>query len=438
MRKATNFIRNDIWRIHRAQLSFGKAFVVKILRVLALSLKGFKHDKCQLRSSALTFYSLISIVPIAAMAFGIAKGFGFEKILESQLREKLTGYEEILAIVIQYSHSLLANTRGGLVAGVGMVILLWAVINVGSQIEYSFNDIWKIKRQRTIGRMFSDYLFLVLVCPAIIVFSSGLTVFITAQVSLIVEKFTILENFSSFRFFLLRLLPYILMWCLFTFLYIFVPNTKVRFSTGLFAGIITGTAFQIVQLMYIHFQIVIAKYNTIYGSFAALPLFLTWLQISWLIVLFGAEMSFAYQNVDTYEFDSDVRQASHRFRMLFSLLVAGCLIKNFIRGEKPMTAGEISDRLGMPIRFVDNILCVLKKSNVVSVVESKNDNARGYQPAVDVDMITIQYVINAIEKRGINSMHFTVNSEFASISALLDVFDRNIEKLPENRLLKDL
>lgn len=437
-RLAVDFIRNDIWRIHRAKLSHRKSLFVKLLRVLVLSFRGFKQDKCQLRSSALTFYSLISTVPIAAMAFGIAKGFGFEKILENQLREKLAGHEEILTTLIQYSHSLLANTRGGLIAGIGMIVLLWAVINVGSQIEYSFNDIWKVRRQRTIGRMFSDYLFLVLVCPAIIIFSSGLTVFITTQVSLIIEKFTILGSFSSLRFYLLKLLPYILMWSLFTFLYIFVPSTKVRFSTGLFAGIITGTAFQIAQLMYINFQIVIVKYNPLYGSFAAVPLFLTWLQLSWLIVLLGAEISFAYQNVDTYEFASDVRQASHRLRNLFALLITNCLIKNFVRGEKPMTADEISNRLEIPIRFIDDVLCELKKSNIIAIVEGKNAKERGYQPAVDVDRITIQYVMNAIEKRGINETPFTANPEFVSMSALLDDFYRNIEQMPQNKLLKDL
>jgi membrane protein len=438
MQEAANFIRNDIWRIHRAQLSSGKSLFVKLLRVMILSVRGFKQDKCQLRSSALTLYSLISIIPVAAMAFGIAKGFGFEKLLEAQLRDKLGGYEEILTTVIQISHSLLANTRGGLMAGVGLVILLWAVIKVWRQIEYSFNDIWKINKQRTIGRMFSYYLSLMLVCPVIFILSSGVTVFVTTQVSLIVEKFSIMGSFSPLIFFLLKLLPYILMWSLFTFLYIFMPNTKVRFFTGLFSGIITGTAIQIVQWTYITFQIVVAKHNAIYGSFAALPLFLIWLQLSWLIVLFGAEMSFAYQNVDTYEFDSDVRQASHRFRVLFSLLIAGCLIKNFIRGGKPMTAGEISNQLGIPIRFVDDILCELKRSNIISVVDDNSGNDRGYQPAVDVGMITIQYIIEAIEKRGINSMPFTANSEFVSMSALLDAFDRNIEQLPENKLLKDL
>lgn len=438
LHKAAEFIKHDVWRVRRAQLSPGKSVFLKLLRVLLLSIRGFDEDKCQLRASALTFYSLVSIVPIAAMAFGIAKGFGFEKILEAQLRDKLAGHEEILTNVIQFSHSLLASTKGGLIAGVGLVVLFWAVIKMLRQIEYSFNDIWGIKEKRTIGRMFGDYLSLILVCPVILILSSGVNVFITTQVTMIMEKFTILGTFSSLIFFLLKLLPYTLMWILFTFLYIFMPNTKVRFSAGLLAGIITGTIFQIVQWAYITFQVGVVKYNAIYGSFAALPLFLAWLQLSWLIVLYGAEVSFAHQNVDTYEFEPDALQSSRRLRTLLSLQVAGRLIKNFVQGEKPMTSTEISNELGIPIRFVKEILFELVKSNIISTVQIEGNGDLGYQPAIDINVLTIQYVIDALEKRGLNTMAFTDNPEFASLSASLEAFGRTIEQLPENRLLKEI
>ena len=335
IQKAADFMKHDIWRIRRTKLSPGKSFILNLVRVLLLSIRGFDEDKCQLRASALTFYSLVSIVPVAAMAFGIAKGFGFEKILEEQLRNKLAGHEDILANIIQFSHALLANTQGGLIAGIGLVVLFWAVLKVLGQIEYSFNDIWGIKEKRTFGRMFGDYLSLMLICPVILILSGGVTVFVTTQVNLIMEKFTILGSFSPIIFFLLKLLPYTLLWGLFTFLYIFMPNTKVKLSAGLIAGIIAGTTFQIVQWVYITFQIGVVQYNAIYGSFAALPLFLAWIQLSWLIVLYGAELSFAYQNVDTYEFEPDALQASHRLKTLLSLQITHHLIQNFIRERNP-------------------------------------------------------------------------------------------------------
>jgi len=438
LQKATYFIKQDIWRIRRTKLPPGKSFFLTLLRVLILSIRGFDEDKCQLRASALTFYSLVSIVPIAAMAFGIAKGFGFEKVLEVQLRNKFTGHEEVIANVIQFSNSLLENTKGGVIAGIGLVVLFWSVIKVLGQIEESFNDIWGIKEQRTIGRMFSDYLSLMLICPVLIIFSSSLTVFVTTQVNLIMEKFSILGVFSPLVFFLLRLLPYCLLWGLFTFCYIFMPNTKVRFSSGLLAGIIAGTIFQVVQWGYIIFQIGVVKYNAIYGSFAVLPLFLVWLQLSWLIVLYGAELSFAYQNVDTYEFEPDALQASHRLKTVLSLQIAHHLIKNFIKGEKPLTARQISHELEIPIRFVNEILFELVKCNILSVTESDGDSERGFQPALDINTLTVKYVIEAMELRGINKMPFANTPEFAVLSETMETFGKAIENLPANRLLKEL
>ncbi|HPC86537.1 MAG TPA: YihY/virulence factor BrkB family protein [Smithellaceae bacterium] len=438
IQKTMDFIRRDIWRIRGTELPPGKSFFLKLARVLILSIRGFDEDKCQLRASSLTFYSLVSIVPIAAMAFGIAKGFGFQKVLEEQLREKLAGHEDILANVIQFSDALLANTKGGLIAGVGLVVLFWAVVKMLRQIEESFNDIWGIREKRTFGRMFGDYLSLILICPVILVLSGGVNVFITTQVNLILEKFAILGSFGPVIFFLMKLLPYTLMWALFTFLYIFMPNTPVKFSTGLIAGIITGTIFQAVEWAYITFQIGVAQYNAIYGSFAALPLFLAWLQLSWLIVLYGAELSFAYQNVETYEFEPDALAASQRLRTLLSLRIAHHLVRRFVQGEKPATARDISNQLEIPIRFVNEILFNLVKSNILSAVRTEGSPEQGYQPARDVNTLTVQYVVSAMDKRGLNQTPFTQSPEFAALSASLETFDQTVERRPENKLLKDL
>ena len=436
--QAVMFAKQDIWRIRRAELPPGKSILINLLRVLILSIRRFGEDKCQLRASALTFYSLISIVPVAAMAFGIAKGFGFEKMLETQLRDKLAGHEEVLNNIIQFSHSLLENTKGGLLAGVGLIVLFWAVVKVLGQIEDSINDIWGIKERRTLGRKFSDYLSLMLICPVLVILSSSVTVFVTTQVTLIMEKITFLGVFSSLVFLLLKLLPFGLLGGLFTFLYLFMPNTKVRLSSGLLAGIVAGIIFQAVQWAYITFQIGAAKYNAIYGSFAAFPLFLVWLQLSWLIVLYGAELSFAHQNADTYEFEADALQASHRIQTLLSLQIAHRLIKNFAAGAAPSTARQISQDLDIPIRLVNEILFNLVGSGILSGTETDIGGERGYQPARDIDGLTIQYITDAMEVRGINSMPFAHTPAFAALSEALESFRQTVEKLPANRTLKDL
>jgi membrane protein len=436
--KALEFIKQDIWRIRRTNLPPGKSFFLTLIRVVILSIRGFDEDKCQLRASALTFYSLISIVPVAAMAFGIAKGFGFEKMLESQLRSKLAGHEEILDNVIQFSHSLLDSTKGGLLAGVGLIVLFWAVIKVLGQIEDSLNDIWGIKERRTLGRKFSDYLSLMLICPVLIILSSSVTLFFTTQVTLIMEKLKLLGALSPFVLAFLKLLPYGLLWGLFTFLYIFMPNTKVRFSSALLAGIIAGTTFQVVQWAYITFQIGAAKYNAIYGSFAAFPLFLIWLQLSWLIVLYGAEVSFAHQNVDTYEFEPDALQASRRLKKLFALQMTHFMVKTFAAGEPPATARQISHHLEIPIRLVNEILFELVKSNLLSATESDREGERGYQPARDIHMLTIQHIIEALEISGLNALPIAHSPALAALSDALETFGHTLEKLPANKLLIEL
>ncbi|HOJ52249.1 MAG TPA: YihY/virulence factor BrkB family protein [Syntrophales bacterium] len=434
-----HFLLEDIWRIRRTTLPSRKASLLSLVRVLVLSVRGFNEDKCQLRASALTFYSLVSIVPILAMAFGIAQGFGLEKLLEAQLREMLAGYEEILAHVLTFSHSLLKNTKGGLIAGAGLIVLFWAVIKVLGQIEYAFNDIWGVKKPRSFGRKCADYLSVMLICPVIIVLSGGVTVFLSAQLSLVMNKFAVLGGLRGSVLFFLRLLPYAMMWGLFTFLYFFLPNTRVRMASALLGGVVAGTIFQVVQWAYITFQIGVARYNAIYGSFAALPMFLAWMQISWLILLYGAELAFAHQNEETYEFEPDAARASHRLRVLLSLRLMHHLVHKFIRGEKAPTAREISQELEIPIRFVNDLLYDLTRSHLaVMVNERDGDGEPGYQPALDPQAITVHYVIDKLEREGVNELPFLTGPAYEKLISSLHALSEQVRRLPENVCLKDI
>ncbi|MFC1708935.1 YhjD/YihY/BrkB family envelope integrity protein [Candidatus Omnitrophota bacterium] len=436
--KIINFIKIDIWRIRLKNVSRTKYFFIKLLRIILLSLRGFDEDKCQLRASALTFYSLLSIVPVVAMAFGVAKGFGFDQLLEKQLIEKFPGQEEIFAQVVGFAQTLLENTKGGVVAGIGVAILFWTVIKVLGNIETSFNDIWGVKKARALGRKFSDYLSIMLICPILVIVSSSVTVFISAQIVLITEKIALLGAFSPLIFFMLKILPYCVIWLLFSFIYIFMPNTKINLGSAVVAGIIAGTIYQFVQWGYINFQIGASKYNAIYGSFAALPLFLVWLQLSWLIVLFGAEISFAHQNVDTYEFEPDCLQVSYSFKKLLALRITNLLVKKFVKGQQPSTANEISHTLEIPIRLAREILFELSESGIVIETKTKDYKELGYQPARDVEPLTIKYVVDALEQRGTDSIPVLQDDELADISESLEAFSDSIEKSPKNKLLKDI
>ena len=433
-----HFIRVDIWRIRLADLPFGKSFLIKQLRMILLAFRGYDEDRCLLRASSLTFYTLLSIVPVAAMFFGVAKGFGFERRLQEELFNRFPGQEEVLNQVISFSNSLLEQTQGGLIAGIGVLVLFWAVLKVLGHIEMALNDIWGIKESRSWGRKFSDYLSIMLVSPLLVLISGSATVFIKTEVAQITQKVELLGVISPLLFFLLKFAPYVLIWALFTILYIIMPNTKVNFKAGLLGGVVAGTLYQIAQWGYISFQIGAAKYNAIYGSFAALPLLLMWLQISWWIVLFGAELSFANQNVDTYEYEPDCLKVSPGFKKLLALQIARLLIKKFENGDRPLTDSQISAKLEMPIRLVHNLLFDLVESGLVSEIKTKADKKFAYQPARDINKMTIQSVLEALDQSGTDDIPVAKTKDYQALSDALQNFGEAMEKLPANKLLKDI
>ena len=436
--KLMNFIETDIWRIRASQLTGVKAFALHQLRIILLVVRGFAEDKCMLRASALTFLTLLSIVPIAAMAFGISKGFGFERRLEAFLFENLQGQEEAVEKIITFSQAMLDSTRGGLVAGIGTAVLFWTVIKVLGQIEESFNEIWGIKKNRSFARKFSDYTSLMLICPLLLIISSSVTVMISSQAPLVADKLSFLGPVVPLIITSLKILPYAMVWVTFTFVYIFIPNGKVNFQAGLLGGIVAGSCYQIVQWIYITFQVGVIKYGAIYGSFAALPLFLVWLQMSWLIVLIGAEVSFAKQNVETYELEADCLKCSHSFKRLISLYITQLSVKNFCNGEKPWDADQIAGFLELPIRLVRQILFELTEANLLVEVKSKTDESVLYQPGCAPESLTIFHVLNTLDQNGADVIPVINADGFNKLNDMFEKFNTEIKNSPANIALKDI
>lgn len=432
------FINTDIWRIRARKLPRSQSFLINQLRIFLLAFHGFNEDKCQLRASALTFYSLLSIVPVLAMAFGIAKGFGLDKMLETQILAKMPGQEQVVGQMIGYANVFLENAKGGIIAGVGVALLFWTVIKVLGNIENCFNEIWGVQKERTLSRKFSDYLSIMLICPILIVASSSVTVLVTSQVTFLISKLSFLGPVADIILFIMKFLPFCVMWVLFTFIYIFMPNTRVNFRSGLIGGIIAGTIYQTVQWVYITFQVGVSSYGAIYGSFAALPLFLVWLQISWLIVLFGAEISFAEQNVDTYEYEPDSLRASASFKKMAALSVAHLCIKRFDRGQAPLTASAISHELEMPMRLLQLVLFELTESGVLCEVKADDGKSVSYQPARDIEDLTIQAVSELMDNKGTSDIPFAQKQEINAIRESLESMNRIFKESAVNRALKDI
>ncbi len=438
IRKVITFLTVDIWRLRLEDLSRMRALFVNQLRILVLSLKGFQEDKLNVRASALTYYSLLSIVPVVAIIFGIAKGFGFDKLIEDALYKNYPGYETVIAKIVEYANSLLETTRGGIVAGVGIIVLLFTLIKVLGNFEAAFNDIWNIHRDRSIVRKFSDYTAILIVTVIGLIIYTSISGFISTQLMNLIDSTALREAQGPLSWLIFNILPFFLIWGLLTFIYLVLPNTKVSFKSAFYAAVVAGTLYRLVQWIYISFQIGVSRNNAIYGSLAALPLFLIWVQMSWLIVLVGAEISFAIQNVGMYKSEIDSLHISWRSKKRLGLLIAWRVIKNFSDGQAPMTAAEIGQDLGMPVRTVRQVLSELADEGIFSKTEAGKGQDSAFQPACDISFFTVKCVVDTLEKLGSDNVPVKESPQFARLTAIMDSFGDAIENSPENVLLRDI
>jgi len=436
--KITDFIQSHIWELPLDQLPRWQSPLIKQVRVLILAFKGFNRDKCQLRAAALTFYSILSLIPILAMVFGIAKGFGFEQTLELLLQEKIASRDMVaqegLDWIISKAKLLLESTRGSLIAGVGLIVLMWAATRVLRHIEAALNDIWEIKNSRPWIRNFTDLLSIMVVAPILFILAQSTTVFITA----IIQDLSKGMELLGLLFLLMKLVPFGLIWLLFTMIYVVVPNTKVNFKSALVAGVIVGTIFQLSQWIFFKSQMGISKYNAIYGSFAFLPLLLIWIQTAWLILLLGAEIAFANQHINRYEFALGSQEVKPSFKKLVTLLITNLLVKNFVEAKSSLTAEEISAILHAPVRLVRQCITDLMNSKIINEVGKKNSQDTSYQPARSVENLSVSFVLQAIDKHGLGDIHIHESGESKRLSQTLEALNQEIERSPSNILLKDI
>ncbi len=431
-----HFVTYDIWRITENEVSGLKQLYINIIKTMILAVRGFLSENLQTRASALTYNTLLASVPFLAVLLGIAKGFGFQGTVRQELLDYFPGHEPELTKAFEFGESFLAEVQGGVIIGIGLILLFYTVINLISSIEDTFNDIWQIQKSRTWYRKTSDYLALFLILPVLMTASSGLSIFLS----------TLQNSFLSRYFFftplvelILHVAPYAITVLAFTGLYILLPNTKVRFVNGLIAGMLAGIAFQFFQFLYISGQIWVSRYNAIYGSFAALPLLLLWLQLSWLICLFGAEISYASQNVKKFSFERDSKNISRRYKDFLMLLITSLIVKRFVNGEKPYTADELSDAYRIPIRITTQLLYQLTELHILIEVNYGNDErVVHYQPAIDVNRLTVSYLLSRVDQYGSENFKIDTTDLFNKEWHALLKTREDMIRANDKILLKDL
>lgn len=388
------FLTDGIWRITEDEISPVRRQIYSCIKIVYLSVNQFLNDRIQIRTSALTYSTLLSIIPILAILFAIARGFGFDALMEIQLRKGVASQQSEL--IISWINSYLEHAQSGIFIGIGLIMLLWTVLILTDNIERSFNAIWQVKHPRSVFRKITDYFSMILLLPLLIVISSGLTIFMTTYIKNM-DNFLVLAPILKF---LVRLTPYALTWGMFIGLYIFIPNTKVKLKHAWFPGILAGTAFQAFQFFYVNSQIWVSNYNAIYGSFAAIPMFLLWTQISWTICLFGAEMSYVNQNLGSFDFGKESANISRRYHDFFCTIILSAICKSFAEEKTPYSAEEISKQYKIPIRLTKRILYELQDIHLIfETIEEKKGDVR-YLPGIDINKLTVGTLLEKLDSAG--------------------------------------
>ena len=425
------FLKTEIWEMNLENEPWWKRKSIKFLKVFIFSLSKLGRDEMQVRAPALAFFSLLAMVPMLALVFGIAKGFGLQNVLEEQLKLRLALGGEVETKLIEFAQSTLQNAQGGLIAGIGLVFLFLTVTLVLSNIEYSFNRIWGLKRSRSFSVKIRDYFSMIFVGTILLLVSLSLTV----ALSDVPAFFGYLDNVVTF---LISLIPYVIVWLLFSFIIIFMPNRRVSFKAGLLAGVVSGTLYQIFLNFYIRLQVTVSVYNAIYGSFAALPLLLLWLQVSWLSLLFGAEVSYAYTNVETQGFHPKFTRISIRARKLVLVLIMQYLVSNFKKSSPSCTTGCLSRELEIPSQLLNESLEDLIKAGLVSETVQSEKDSYAYQPAVSVENLTVKRVLDTVEKQGLTDIPVPDSPQGRKIKKILQQFEERLEKSEANVKLSEI
>ena len=431
-------INDSIWNVRLEDINPFAAFFVKQLRIVLIVLKNYTKDNLQLQAAGLTFYTMLSVVPIVALAFAISKGFGFEKTLEEELTTALKGHEEVVEQIMTFASRMLENTKGGLLAGVGVVILLWTVMQLLSNVELSFNEIWQVGKGRTWLRKITDYFVIMLFAPILVILAGSMTVVISGQLENLVTGYDFLQTIGPFIHFLVRMIPYTLIWLLFTFVYMIMPNTKVSFKSALVAGIIAGTSFQLLEWVYINFQVGVSRYNAIYGSFAALPLFMIWVNTSWLITLVGAEVAYANQYVTEIKNEIDGGKLSSSQRHIIALLLLRNISVRFENGEDAPRSKDLSTSLSLPFGVTARVLELMIDARLIYEVEANDKEDSGFLPHRSIDKVYVSDVLTALDGLGYTEISMMKDAFYNLYFDRYDSLQQVMKNSSENTLVKDL
>jgi membrane protein len=427
------FLTEGIFRLRPEQIHNPfLRWAARQYKLLFYTVQGLSTHGTMVRSAAMTFYTLISIVPIVALIFAVLKGFGMTDDLVQNLYGLLPQMPEVVDYVVDFAQNTLARTQGGWVAAISLVTLFWAVIRVFGSIEDAFNNIWEVKNTRSMARKYSDYITVVVLAPILWIVATSFATY-TRQIFGVDDSMWLKvgSEIGSMA----------IVWLMFTFIYIIIPNTKVQFSAALMAGIIAGSIFLGFQWGYLYLQKWMTSYNAIYGSFAALPLFLLWMQTSWEILLLGGELSFAYQNEKRFEEERQSLMSSHDCRRKLMVGIMTIVVEWMRQGCGPIPVAELRERMEIPTRILSNLLFSLTRAGMLGEVHISNKEYDvAYVPTRDISTLRVYDIIEAVEREGLDfeQVEMERSTQIVSCATTVDLLKSLARKSEENKLIIDL
>lgn len=431
---AIKFLTYDVWRMTAENVSGTVRYLISIIKALFLSVRFFVSDRMMEKASALTYYTLLAIVPLFALVFGIAKGFNVQDMLEQSISKNGGTNNETIHYIITFANSYLEHSKTGVIMGIGIVMLLWVIYSLIGNIEAVFNQIWQQKKGRSTVRKLTDYLSIMIIIPILVFLVCGLQIF---SHTLLNSSF-MMGFLSGTINMVFRWIPILLIIIVFTLVYMVIPNAKVKFTNALIAGAVAGCGFIIFQNLYLNGQIWVSKYSAIYGSFAALPLLLLWLQMSWVICLYGAELSFAAQNMRNFEFEKDTQNISRRYYDFLCVVIAGLVYNEF--PKRKFTTEDISSILHLPSKLTGNIVAHLRELQVLDETIDIRDNEEEHvwDPGRPVNEYTIGQLFEDIDLRGSSDFRYDYTRIFSTEWEAISHMREAEKKAGEHLLVSEL
>ena len=391
------FVQYDLWRHpHVKTQDPKKRLWYRVLQTVILVARGFKNQALVVRANSLSFALLFAFIPMLALIYAIARGFGFEEMVSQQLAGSFLAEANVAPVLLEWVERYLETARGGLFVGIGLVVLIWAVYAFFNMLENSFNSIWNVKKTRSFARRMTNYVMTLLLVPILVVVTSGISIFLNSTEILA----SVLSAIEPLRKFMLRFIPFVATSAVFTWIFMAIPSTQVKFSSAIIPGVLMGFLYQVVQALSMFLVVLFTRMSIVYGAFSAIPLVLIWLHITCWLLLIGAELAFAIQNNELFAYERDLETISRRYKDYVMLYLLSVIIRRFELGEQPETAHEMATANQLPIRLVQQLLSRLEETNIVRRVLSEQEENPAFVPAMDTHQITVEKVLGRVAAHG--------------------------------------